>query len=106
MARCTLGPVRIGPLPNPGTLFAHTRLTLFVNNHSAPARGRRARRREGRGEVLRDGRRRDRQRAGEKQTVARKARRARQEEHVRPGVQELHVKEVLRRGVERLMEVL
>ena len=56
--------------------------------------------------MLRDGRRRDRQRAGEKQTVARKARRARQEEHVRPGVQELHVKEVLRRGVERLMEVL
>ena len=25
--------VRIGPFPNPGTLFAHTRLTLFFYNH-------------------------------------------------------------------------
>jgi hypothetical protein len=26
--------VRIGPFLNPGTLFSHTRLTLFVHNHS------------------------------------------------------------------------
>ena len=39
--------VRIGPFPNPDTLFAHTRLTLFFYNHSYPSRFERCRRTTG-----------------------------------------------------------